>query len=98
MSSSLCDVNRQGFGQLERVQLTSHSINIQFKNIFYNFKCSSIYIYALITNIHTNKLERTIEVLKNLTKSFSSLFFHRIFKLILSILISYFLIIIIQSQ
>jgi len=62
ISSSLCTINRQGFGQLERVELTSYSINIQFKNIFYNLKCSSIHIYAFITNTHTNKLERTIEV------------------------------------
>jgi hypothetical protein len=60
--SSLCSINRQGFGQFERVQLTSYSITIQFKNIFSNLKCSSIHIDAFITNIQTNKFEQTIQV------------------------------------
>lgn len=64
ISSPLCTINRQDFGRFERVQLTSYSINIQFKNIFYNLKCPSIHIYAYITDTHTNKLERTIEVYK----------------------------------
>jgi hypothetical protein len=63
--SSLCSINRQGFGQFERVQITSYSLTIQFQNIFSNLKCSSIHIDAFITNIQTNKFEQTIQVKPN---------------------------------
>ncbi|CAF3612663.1 unnamed protein product [Rotaria sordida] len=72
-SSSLCNINRQGFGQLEHVQITSYSINIRFKNLYSNLKCSSIYIHAFITNTHTNQLDRTIENIQTNTISINRL-------------------------
>ncbi len=60
--SSLCSINRPGFGQFEHVEITFSSIKIQFDNLFSNLQCSSISIDAFITNTHTHQLERTIEV------------------------------------
>ena len=75
LSSSLCSIHRQGFGQLERVQLTSYSITIRFNNIFSNLKCSSIHIYVFITNVYTNQLERTIEVNRQKVQNNRKIFF-----------------------
>ncbi|CAF3673918.1 unnamed protein product [Rotaria socialis] len=60
-SSSLCSIHRQGFGQLEYVELTASSINIQFTNIFSNLQCSTIHVSATITNTLTNEIEQKFE-------------------------------------
>ncbi|UJR27566.1 hypothetical protein I4U23_008847 [Adineta vaga] len=60
-SSSYCSIHRQGFGQIEQVQLTSTSITIQLKNNVSDVTCPPVHIDVAITNIQTNKLERTIE-------------------------------------
>lgn len=89
----LCSINRPGLGQLERVQITSYSINIEFKNIFNTVKCSSIHTYLSITNTQTNQLERTIEVNRTFffsLSNFNSCFSLRIFNKIVFILIVYF--------
>ncbi|CAF0811487.1 unnamed protein product [Adineta steineri] len=84
-SSSLCSINRPGFGQLERVQLTSYSINVQFKNLFSNLPCTSIHIEAVITNIHTNKLEEKIENIQTNTIHFDQLFPNENYSIIIKI-------------
>ena len=73
-SSSLCSIHRQGFGQLEQVQLTSTSINIRLKNIFSEVTCPSVHVDVAITNLQTNKLERTIEVNQTKLSKFSFMF------------------------
>ena len=60
--SSVCSIYRPGFGQFEHVQISSHSIDIQLKNLFYNFKCSSIRIDVSVTHIKTDQIDRILEV------------------------------------
>ncbi|CAF4840954.1 unnamed protein product, partial [Rotaria magnacalcarata] len=60
-SPLLCSIHRQGFGQLEYVELTASSINIQFTNIFSNLRCSTIHVSAAITNTLTNEIEQKFE-------------------------------------
>ncbi|CAF0803469.1 unnamed protein product [Adineta ricciae] len=73
-SSSLCSIHRQGFSQFERVQLTSTSINIRLKNIFSEVTCPSVRVDVAITNLQTNKLERTIENIQTSTVRIDQLF------------------------
>jgi len=60
-SSSVCSIHRPGFGQFEHVQISSYSIDIQLKNLFYNFKCSSIRIDVSVTRTDTDQIDRILQ-------------------------------------